>query len=114
MDSRKWAWVYCSIDAPEDENEALKTQRHQLMEYADQMEFEVSGSSSDIGQKPLWERPGFKRFVDAVTRREVDILLVTSRRCLTYSSMQMAQLQALAQDCGLQVYSPLTGPMELL
>jgi len=28
--------------------------------------------------------------------------------------MQMAQLKALAEGCGLQVYSPLTGPMELI
>ena len=114
MESRKRAWAYCSIDAPEDENDALKKQRQQLCEYAEQMEFAMIGSSSDIGKKPLWERTGFRRFVDAATRGEVDILLVASRRCLTHSSMQMAQLQALAQDCGLQVYSPLTGPMELL
>lgn len=114
MESRKRAWAYCSIDAPEDENDALKKQRQQLCEYAGQMGFEVAGSSSDIGRKPLWERTGFRRFVDAATRGEVDILLVTSRRCLTHSSMQMARLQAFATDCGLQVYSPLTGPMELL
>lgn len=114
MDSRKRAWAYCSIDAPEDENGALKKQRHQLMEYADQMEFEVSGSSSDIGQKPLWERPGFERFVEAVTRGEVSILLVASRRCLTHSSMQMAQLQALVESCHLRVYSPLEGELQAI
>lgn len=114
MESRKRAWVYCAIDAPEDENKALKKQCRQLMEYAEQMGFEVTGNSSDAGRKPLWERIGFRRFVDAATRGEVDILLVASRRCLTHSSMQMAQLQALARECSLQVYSPLTGPIELL
>ncbi len=114
MESRKRAWAYCSIDAPEDENDALKKQRQQLCEYASQMEFAVIGSSSDTGRKPLWERTGFRRFVDAAVRGEVDILLVASRRCLTHSSMQMAQLQALEKECGLQVYSPLTGSMELL
>ena len=114
MESRKRAWAYCSIDAPEDENDALKKQRQQLCGYAEQMGFEMAGSSSDIGRKPLWERSGFQRFVDAATRGEADILLVTSRRCLTHSSMQMARLKALAEGCGLQVYSPLTGPMELI
>lgn len=57
---------------------------------------------------------GFRRFVDAATRGEVDALLVADRRCLTHSSMQMAGLKALAEGCGLQVYSPLTGLMELI
>lgn len=47
-------------------------------------------------------------------RPEVDALLVADRRCLTHSSMQMAGLKALAEGCGLQVYSPLTGLMELI
>lgn len=114
MESGKQAWIYCAIDAPEDENKALKKQCRQLMEYGEQMGFEVAGSSSDVGRKPLWERPGFRRFVDAAVNGGVDILLVAGRRCLTHSSMQMAQLQALAEECGIQVYSPLTGPMELL
>lgn len=114
MSSRRRVWVYCSIDAPEDENDMLKKQRELLWEYAEQMGFKVEGSSCDIGRKPLWERSGFRCFVDAVTREEVDILLVADRRCLTHSSMQMARLKALAEGCGLQVYSPLTGQMELL
>lgn len=113
MDSEKRAWAYCSIDAPEDEKEALKRQRCQLMEYAGQMGFEVMGSSSDAGRKPLWECQGFRRFVDAALKGEVDILLVADRRCLPHSSMQMAQLQALVEECRIQMYSPLTGPIEL-
>ena len=49
-----------------------------------------------------------------MTSGEVDALLVADRRCLTHSSMQMAGLKALAEGCGLQVYSPLTGLMELI
>ena len=85
MSGRRRAWVYCSIDAPEDENDMLKKQREQLWEYAGQMGFEVAGSSSDTGRTPLWERSGFRRFVDAATRGEVDALLVADRRCLTHS-----------------------------
>ena len=47
-------------------------------------------------------------------QREVDALLVADRRCLTHSSMQMAGLKALTEGCGLQVYSPLNGLMELI
>ena len=114
MDSRRRAWAYCSIDAPEDEDDILKKQRELLWEYAGQMGFEVVGSSSDTGRNPLWERSGFRRFVDVAVKGDVDALLVADRRCLTHLSMQMAGLKALAEGCGLQVYSPLTGPMELI
>lgn len=114
MENRKRAWAYSSIDAPEDEKDTLKRQRLQLYTYAEQMGFEVIGSSSDTGLNPLWERIGFRRFVDAAARGSVDILLISSQRCLTHSSMQIARLQALAEECALQVYSPLTGLMKLI
>lgn len=113
MESRKRAWAYYSIDAPEDEKGALKRQRRQVTEYAQQMKFEVIGSSSDVGQKPLWERTGFRRFAEAATGDGVDILIVASRRCLTHSVMQMARLQALADSCHLQIYSPLEGEVRI-
>lgn len=112
MEKRKRTWAYCSVDAPEDENGALKGQYRQMMEYAEQMGFEVIGSSSDVGQKPLWERPGFKRFLEAVFKNEINILLIASPRCLSHSTMQRAQFQALIRSRQLQVYSPLTGCME--
>lgn len=114
MGSRRRAWLYCAIDAPEDENDMLKKQREQLYDYAEQMGFEIVGGSSDEGCKPLWERTGFRRFVDAAKGQKVDILLVANRCCLAHSSMQMAQLKVLVEGCGLQVYSPLTGLMEHL
>lgn len=109
MENKKRAWAYCAIDAPEDTHGALKGQRQQLMDYADQMGFEVVGSSSDMGNLPLWERAGFCRFVEAVQSGRANILLVINQNCLTRSSMQLAQLQALAEGYGIQVYSPLLG-----
>ena len=40
------AWIYCRIDAPEDVHGMLKVQRKQLMDYAEQMGFQVKGSST--------------------------------------------------------------------
>lgn len=111
MDSRRRAWAYCAIDAPEDEKGVLKGQREQAMEYAYQMGFEVAGSSSDTGRQPLWSRKGFRCFVDAAIRDEVEVLIVASRRCLACSSMQMAQFKAFVLDYGLRVYSPLEGEL---
>lgn len=112
MENKKRVWLYCSIDAPEDTHGALKGQLRQLMDYADQMELEVAGSSSDIGKRPLWERSGFRQFVDAVQMGKIDILLIMNQRCLTQSSMQLAQFQVFVECYGIEVYSPLQGLMD--
>lgn len=109
MEKRKCAWAYCSIDAPEDTHGTLKGQRQQLMDYAEQMGFEVVGSSSDMGNLPLFERGGFQHFIDEVRTGKADILLVVNENCLTRSSMQLAQLQALTESNEIKVYSPLSG-----
>ena len=54
MGQGKRAWIYCAIDAPEDRNGALKSQFKQLIDYGEQMGFELVGSSSDVGTTPLW------------------------------------------------------------
>ena len=48
MQTQQNAWIYCKIDAPEDAHGMLKSQRKQLMDYAEQMGFCVVGSSSDL------------------------------------------------------------------
>ncbi|MEQ3170102.1 recombinase family protein [Dysosmobacter welbionis] len=111
MENRNQAWVYCSIDAPEDTHGALKGQRQQLMDYAAQMGFEVAGSSNDLGSLPLFMRDGFLRFIDAVETGRANILLIASQNCLTRSTMQLAQFQALVENYGLRVYSPLAGAL---
>ena len=47
---QKNAWIYCSIDAPEDVHGILKGQHEQLENYAAQMRFTVVGSSQDLGR----------------------------------------------------------------
>lgn len=109
MENEKRAWAYCAIDAPEDTHGALKSQRQQLMDYAEQMGFEMVGSSSDMGNLPLWERAGFRRFIEAVQKDKANILLIITQNCLTRSSMQLAQLQALTESYKIKIYSPLLG-----
>ena len=74
MGQGKRAWIYCAIDAPEDRNGALKSQFKQLIDYGEQMGFELVGSSSDVGTTPLWNRNGFRHFIEAVQREQVDVL----------------------------------------
>lgn len=109
MENKKRAWAYCAIDAPEDTHGTLKGQRQQLMDYAEQMGFEMVGSSTDTGNLPLWERTGFHHFIEAVQTDRADILLVVNENSLTRSSMQIAQLQALTESYGIQIYSPRSG-----
>ena len=85
MGQGKRAWIYCAIDAPEDRNGALKSQFKQLIDYGEQMGFELVGSSSDVGTTPLWNRNGFRHFIEAVQKEQVDVLLIVNRGRLSRS-----------------------------
>ena len=86
MGQGKRAWIYCAIDAPEDRNGALKSQFKQLIDYGEQMGFELVGSSSDVGATPLWNRNGFRHFIEAVQKEQIDVLLIVNRGRLSRSS----------------------------
>ena len=109
MEKKKQAWIYCSVDAPEDTHGALKEQFRQLCDYAEQMSFETVGSSSDCGGGPLCYRAGFRDFLEAVRKREADTLLVINRKALSHSTIQLAWLQAEAGTWKLEIWSPQEG-----
>ena len=106
MGQGKRAWIYCAIDAPEDRNGALKSQFKQLIDYGEQMGFELVGSSSDVGTTPLWNRNGFRHFIEAVQKEQIN------RGRLSRSSMQLARFQILQESYGVDAYSPLEGKIE--
>lgn len=112
MEGQKRAWIYCAIDAPEDSRNTLKDQRQQLMDYAEQMGFEIAGSASDTGRQPFWERSGFCEFIESAKNDRTDILLLASLHCIGHTAMQLAQFQAMAGSLGIEVYSPMTGAMQ--
>lgn len=103
------AWVYCAIDAPEDTHDQLKRQYKQLCDYASQMGFELAGSSSDLGGKPLWKRNGFRHFVQAVKDGRADTLLIVNRNSLSHSDMQIAQFQVMTAEYELEVFTSMEG-----
>lgn len=112
MRTGKCAWLYCAIDAPEDNHNALKGQRQQLMDYAEQMNFEVVGSSSDVGGEPFLERLGFCEFINQVKSGSVDILLIATLHSIGCTSMQLTQFEVTAKSLGFKVYSPMIGAMK--
>lgn len=109
MNTKKKAWLYCHIDAPEDTHGALKGQRQQLMDYAEQMKFEVVGSSCDSGS-PVWgEQNGLTLFYKAVTLGKADTLLIINCSCIYHNPGIRTPFLAFISLCKIQVYSPLIG-----
>ena len=84
----------------------------QLIDYGEQMGFELVGSSSDVGTTPLWNRNGLRHFIEAVQREQVDVLLIVNRGRLSRSSMQLARFQILQESYDVDAYSPLEGKIE--
>ncbi len=109
MERVKQAWIYCAIDAPEDTHGVLKGQFRQLCDYAEQMMAETAGSSSDCGGWPLLERQGFRHFIEAVKEGKANILLIVNRHSLARSSMQLVQLQTMAESLNVEIWSPQEG-----
>lgn len=113
MKDRKCAWLYCAIDAPEDEQDTLKLQRDQLFQYAEQLGAETIGTSSDMGGGPLLRRHGFQQFLAATKAGRVQLLLTADRQCLGRSDMQLAQLQVLETSQKFKIYTPSEGRIRL-
>lgn len=109
MEKIKRAWIYCAIDAPEDIHGRLKEQFKCLCDYSEQRKFETIGSSSDCGGRPLMNRSGFRHFIEAAKERKANVLLVVNRNSLSYSSMQLAQIQAMAESINVEIWSPQEG-----
>lgn len=112
MEYKNRAWVYCRIDAPEDTHGALKNQRKQLMDYADQMGFEVVGCSEDMASGLEFDRPGLKRFLDAARNGGVDILIVHDLSRIGRDTCEAVRFLNRLEQMGVSVYSPLEGKLE--
>lgn len=108
MEKIKRAWIYCAIDAPEDSHGTLKEQFKRLCDYAEQSKFETVGSSSDCGGRPFMNRSGFRHFIEAAKEGKANVLLVVNRNSLS-SSMQLAQIQAMAESLNVEIWSPQEG-----
>lgn len=110
--NRNRAWIYCRIDAPEDSHGALKNQRKQLMDYADQMGFETVGCSEDTASGLEFDRSGLKRFLDAAGKDEVDILIVRDLSRIGRNTCGAVGFLNQLEQMGVSVYSPLEGRLE--
>ena len=113
MEQKNRTWTYCRIDAPEDTHGALKGQKKELIDYAEQMGFEVVGSSEDIGSGLNFERPGLKEVVKAAGNDEFDVLLVKRLDRLGRGTVGMLEHLRGFDQLGIRLYSPLEGEIKI-
>ena len=109
MDEKKRAWTYCRIDVPEDAHGRLKGQQKELFDYAEQMGFEVVGSSEDLGSGLDIDRSGLLKFMKAAADGEFDVLLIKRLDRLGRDMPKTMELLMGLEQLGIKVYSPLEG-----
>lgn len=110
---QKKAWVYCRIDAPEDAHGALKGQKKELMDYAEQMGFEVVGSSEDLGSGMEFDRTGLAEVTKAAGEGKMDVLLVKKLDRLGRDTAKTLEFIRGLEQLGVELYSPLEGEIQL-
>lgn len=113
MDTKRKAWLYCRIDAPEDSHGALKQQKEKLDGYARQMGFEVVGASDDLGSGLDYNRAGLKDAMAAAKEGEVDALIVHSVSRIGRNTAKTVDFLRQLNGCGVKVYSPLEGEISV-
>lgn len=109
MDENKRAWTYSRIDAPEDAHGCLKGQKKGLFDYAEQMGFEVVGSSEDLGSGLDFEHSGLLKAMKAAADGEFGVLLIKRLDRLGRDMPKTMEFLMGMEQLGIKVYSPLEG-----
>jgi DNA invertase Pin-like site-specific DNA recombinase len=109
LEQKKRGWLYCRIDTPEDTHGALKIQKKELVNYAEQMKFEIVGSSEDLGSLRIFERSGLAECMEAAEAGKMDVLVVKSLSRLGRDTAGTLELLHELHQLGVTLYSPLEG-----
>lgn len=113
MDQKR-AWIYCRVaHSGPDSAELLAMQRHRLESYAKEHNFEIVGSSSDIGSGLTFDRPGLLGFLDAVDDEAVDVLLLPDLARLGRNVDKVIQYWHLLRGRGIHIYTAIDGEIDL-
>jgi hypothetical protein len=113
QESQQHAWIYCRIDAPEDTHGALKGQKKELMDYAEQMGFLVVGESEDIRSGLDFDRAGLAEVMKAAGDSKMDVLLVKKLDRLGQDTAKLLEFLRGLDQLGVELYSPLEGKIQL-
>lgn len=109
MEQKKRAWLYCRIDSPEDSHGSLKRQQEKLDNYAQQMGFEVVGSSQDMGKTSNFDFSGISEMMSAAQEKKMDVMLLECSLRLGRDLYHTTELIGQLQKCGITIFSPLEG-----
>ena len=113
MDDIKNAWIYCSIDAPEDVHGILKGQYEQLENYAAQMRFTVVGASQDLGRGLKSMLPGLLSVLESAKAGAFQIFLVESISRIEVDAKTASAFIKELMSYGITVFSPLEGKVSI-
>ena len=113
QEGQQRAWIYCRIDAPEDTHGALKGQKKELVDYAEQMGFAVVGESQDIGSGLNFDRAGLAEAMKAAGDGKMDVLLVKKVDRLGRDTAKLLEFLRGLEQLGVELYSPLEGRVQL-
>lgn len=112
MDEMKRAWIYCRIDAPEDAHGSLKGQKKELFDYAEQLGFEVIGSSEDIGSGLNFDRSGLTEVLEAADAGKMDVLVIKNLSRLGRDTAKTIELVQKLNERNIRICSPLEGEIQ--
>jgi len=108
-EQKKRAWLYCRIDAPEDAHGILKTQKKELLDYAEQMGFEVVGASEDLDSGLVYDCPGLAECMKAASDEKADVLIVKNLSRIGRDTAQTLEFLHGLDQLGVKLYSPMEG-----
>lgn len=114
MAQQKRAWIYCHIDALEDKHGSLKGQERELMDYAEEMGFEIAGVSTDLGSGSDFERTGLMEVMKAAEDGKMDELLVKCLDRVGRDTIKVLEFLQGLEKLGIRLYTPLEGEIKLI
>lgn len=113
QENQQRAWIYCRIDAPEDTHGALKGQKKELLDYAEQMGFEIVGESEDLGSGLDFDRTGLSEVMRAAGEGKMNVLLVKKLDRLGRDTAKTLEFVRGLEQLGVELYSPLEGEIQM-
>jgi DNA invertase Pin-like site-specific DNA recombinase len=107
MKKEKRAWIYCRIDALEDTHGSIKNLKKELYDYAEQMGFDVTGCSEDLGSGLEYNRAGLREDIQAAGDGKMDVLLEKRFDHLGRDTQKTLEILQCLEQLNIRLYSSL-------